>query len=75
MTEQDLQTARRALERIARENHTSLKLVRAHIQLAILQGFTNPDPAIQAEWAKIPREDDYPTPEEVIIHYAKKLKS
>lgn len=74
MTEQDFRKAQKAIEQIAQKYNTTVKMVRAHIQFSILSGFTNPDPAIWAEWAKIPREGEYPTPEEVIIHYAEKFK-
>ena len=74
MDKKELLAAQNALELVAKRHNTTVKMVRAHIQLGILSGFTNPDPAIQAEWTKIPREGEYPTPEEVVNYYAKKFR-
>ncbi len=63
-----LRQAKEALEQIARRENSTVEVVRKHIQIAIISGMTNPDPAIQKAWNKIPREGAYPTPEEVIAY-------
>ena len=44
------------------------------MQIAIDEGFDNPDPAVQEEWKKMTLKGDRPTPEEVINYAVKKLK-
>ena len=75
MDKTELQVAQHALELIAKRHNTTVKMVRAHIQTAILTGMTGSDPDIRAAWDKIPKADEYPTPEEVIIYYAKMFKN
>lgn len=71
---QALKRAEDALRQIARRENTNVETVRKHIQLAIISGMTNPDPAVQAAWSKIPHEGEYPTPEEVIAYEVLWLK-
>ena len=66
-------SARRALEKIARREGTSVEHVRKHIQVAIISGMTNQDPKVQAEWENIPRAGEYPTPEELIAYEIMRL--
>ncbi len=69
-----LDSARRALEEIARREGTSVEHVRKHIQVAIISGMTSPDPNVRAEWEKIPRAGEYPTPEELIAYGIMRLR-
>lgn len=73
-TKRQLEAAQAALRQIARREGCSVEAVRKHIQIAIISGMTNPDPAVRRAWAKIPRKGEYPTPEEVIAYEASRLK-
>ena len=64
-----------AISAIARKERISRKEVLRNMQEAIDAGFYNPNPAIQAEWAKIPYRGMKPTPQEVIAHIAAKQNS
>lgn len=66
--------AKKALDEIARRENSSVENVRKHIQVAIISGMTNPDPAVRKTWAKIPRKGEYPTPEEVIAYALTQLR-
>ena len=44
------------LQRIANENHTTVREVRREMELAMQAGQANPDPAVQAMWNSIPRK-------------------
>jgi hypothetical protein len=61
-------------EEIAARNHTTVEEVRREIEAAIRAGFNNPDPKVQAQWAKIPRKGDIPTPEELITYVVRQAK-
>lgn len=62
-------------QKIADENGVSIKQVIWDMQKAIDEGFSNPDPDVQAEWAKIPCKGSRPTPEELIVYQVQKLKN
>jgi hypothetical protein len=61
-------------ERIAAEHNTTVEEVRREIEAAIRAGFNNPDPKVQAQWAKIPRKGDLPTPDELITYVVRQAK-
>jgi hypothetical protein len=61
-------------ERIAAENNTTVEEVRKEIELAIRAGLANPDPKVRAEWAKIPKAGEIPTPEETIAYCVRQIK-
>ncbi|MDD4564718.1 MAG: sporulation initiation factor Spo0A C-terminal domain-containing protein [Eubacteriales bacterium] len=61
-------------ERIAVEHNTTVEEVRQEIEAAIRAGFNNPDPKVQAQWAKIPRKGDIPTPDELITYVVRQAK-
>lgn len=61
-------------ERIAAEHNTTVEEVRREMEIAIRAGFDNPDPEVQAQWAKIPRKGDIPTPDELITYVVRKAK-
>lgn len=56
----------KVFKRIAARNSTTVAEVRHNMQEAIRIGMQNPDPAVRAAWARIPREGDMPTPEEMV---------
>ena len=68
---QKLAMARQAMEKMARRNGISVEILRTCIQVAVVSGMTDPDPQVQAEWVRIPRAGEYPTPEEVIAYYSR----
>ncbi|HHY27929.1 MAG TPA: sporulation initiation factor Spo0A [Desulfitobacterium dehalogenans] len=55
-------------ERIAAEHNTTVEEIRREIETAIQVGFNHPDPKVQAQWAKIPRKGEMPTPDELITY-------
>jgi len=56
----------RAIREIARSQRIPMAEVRAEMEKAMLAGYSNPDPAVQAEWAKAPFSGHDPTLEEFI---------
>ena len=52
------------IQQIAVTNRTSSREVREKMQLAMDAAMENPDPAVQAMWASIPRKGSKPTLEE-----------
>lgn len=71
---QDMASARRAIEGVARKEGLTVEEVRASMMEAIEEAFNNPDPEVQARWTMIPREGKIPTPEELIIWVGKQLR-
>jgi len=61
-------------ERIAAEENTTAEEVRREIEAAIQEGFHNPDPDVQAQWARIPRTGKIPTPDELIAYVARQAE-
>lgn len=57
-----------AINAVARSYGISRREVIKNMQDAIDDGFFNPDPAIQAEWRRIPFKGFKPTPQELIAH-------
>lgn len=68
-----LEVAARSIEKIAAKEGTTPDMVRKHMQLAMLNGLISDDPKVKAEWAKIPRAGEIPTPEELIAFYAAQI--
>ncbi len=64
---------KKIIDKIAKKEGISRKQVLNEMQKAIDEGFTNPDPQIKAEWAKIPCKGSRPTPEELIEYEIRKL--
>jgi len=62
------------LGELAKLKGVSVEKIRKEIQIAIDSGLSNPDPVIQANWAKIPKKGAKHTPEEVIAYMAEKIK-
>jgi hypothetical protein len=65
---------KKAISIIAKKDGVSRKQVLIELQKAIDEGFSNPDPAIHAEWTKIPCKGTRPTPEELIIYEVNKVR-
>lgn len=63
----ELEAARRTIEALARREQTSAANVRASITEAMMAGWNNPDPKVQAVWKQIPCAGERPTPEELIV--------
>ena len=66
-------TAEQALQQVAMRNHTTVEEVRKQIQIAMLYGLCNNDPAVKEKWNEIPHAGEVPTPEELISHLAEKV--
>lgn len=62
-------------ERVAKQNKTTAGEVYIEIQRAIDAAFYNPDPLVQAEWAKISYKGNKPTPGEVIAYAVSVLQN
>lgn len=62
-----------ALGQIAAREGVPVEEVREQIRIAMLEGMRSPDPAIQAEWKRIPCKGSVPTPEETIEYLASQL--
>ena len=52
------------LERLARENKTTVEAMREKITARIKSGLNDPDPERRAQWEQIPHAGETPTPEE-----------
>lgn len=59
---------------IAKRHGTSTEKVRRDIRNALKAGERNPDPEVQAVWAKIPHSGAEPTPKEVIAYCAEECR-
>ena len=66
--------ALKAFKKIAARDGISVKEVREKIMKAIDIAFASPDPAVQEQWRKMPYRGEKPTPEEVVVYLAKKVK-
>ena len=67
------QKAHRAISEIARSQRVSEAEVRTEMEIAMMEGYNNPDPAVQAEWAKAPFGNRVPTVEEFLSWMVSKL--
>lgn len=65
--------AEHALKEVAYRNGVTVKEIRNEIQLAMLAGMNDSDPAVQAKWNEIPSAEDTLTPEELISCIADSL--
>ena len=67
---------RKVYRKIARENGTTVKEVRAEMQAAITAAWNNPgNEIIRAYQAQVPTKGNVPTPEEVISYVAHKSQN
>lgn len=60
--------------KIAKQEGISEQEVIDEMQKAIDEGYSNPDPAIQAYWASMPFKGK-PTPQELIVYLAGKIQN
>ena len=63
----------KAMDTIGKGEGISSKEVEKEIQIAIDSGFDNPDPAVRAEWKKVPFKGERPTSQEVIEYLCKEM--
>lgn len=63
----ELEAARRVIEELARRERKTATEVRADMTEAMMAGWNNPDPKVQAVWKQIPCDGERPTPEELIV--------
>lgn len=62
-----------ALEKVAVKHNSTTQSVHREIELAIKIARKSEDPAVQAEWAKIPCAGKFPIVEEIIAYLAKSV--
>lgn len=58
---------------LAARDRTSEFEVQRQIEIAIQTGIQNPDPAIRAQWEKVPCTGEIPTPEELILYIVQQI--
>lgn len=61
-------------ERLARERNITVEEIRAIISARIEKGWNDPDPEKRAQWRKIPRMGEMPTPDEWLRYAVEKLQ-
>lgn len=66
----DIEKAKKAIKKLAKEKGISEDAVRHDIKFAIAEGMKSPEPKAQLFWKTIPHEGDKPRPEEVIADIA-----
>lgn len=66
--------AENAIRKIAERESVSTEYVRKQMQLAMINGLCSTDPKVKAFWAAVPRENEVPTPEELIIYISETIK-
>ena len=64
----------RAIKKVAVKERVSVAEVRGEIEKAINEAMADPDPAVRAYWAGIPKKGEKPTPEEVIAYMADNIR-
>jgi len=63
-----------ALQKAALQSGVNVAEFRKEIERALQAGLANPDPEVQAAWAKIPSSGKTPTPEEVMAYVAERIR-
>lgn len=71
----ELEAAKRAIEEVARREKKTVAEVRADMTEAMMAGWNDPDPKVQAMWQQIPCEGERPTPEELIAWASRRVQS
>ena len=69
-TKKELNDAKRVIARVARENRVPETWVRAEILAAMNVGRSDPDPEVQAWWARFHYAGAEPTVEELVLWLA-----
>ena len=62
-------------ERLARERNITVEEMKAIIADRIIAGMKDPDPEHRAQWERIPRAGDIPTPEEWLQYAVARIKA
>lgn len=73
LSRKEMAVAKRAITEAARREGITEEEFRAEMTDALMEGYNNPDPNIQAVWKTVPCAGDVPTPEEVIIWASARL--
>ena len=73
-TKRELKRAAGIIRQIARDNHVTEEEVRRDMKEAMDAGRNNPDPAVQAKWARFEYVGDEPTLEEFILWMVGQIK-
>lgn len=71
MTRKEKKRIQDIMEEVAWENGVSVEKVRCDIESFIAVSMQSPDPEVRARWREIPKKGEVPTPEEVILFFAK----
>ena len=58
---------------IARKHHSTVDDVRREMEITLQDGLSNPDPAVRAQWARIPSKGPTPTLEELVTYIAAQI--
>lgn len=66
------QKAERVLEKLALKEGVPIEHIREKIQEAIDMAIADPDPDVRQFWDAVPREGDYPSPEELLCYLLEK---
>ena len=62
-------------ERLARERNITVDEMKEIISARIMAGMKDPDPEHRAQWERIPRAGDIPTPEEWLQYAVARIKA
>ena len=62
-------------ERLARERNITVDEMKEIISARIMAGMKDPDPERRAQWERIPRAGDIPTPEEWLQYAVARIKA
>lgn len=69
-----LSAAENAIRKIAEREGVTTEYVRKQMQIAMLNGLCSTNPRIKEFWDRVPREKEFPTPEEFIVYMAGIIK-
>lgn len=63
----------RILAEIAKRNHTTVEEVRREMNLAMKEGQHCPDPAVRAQWERIPKKNGELTTEDLLDYLLEQI--
>ena len=72
--QQKLSVAENAIRKIALRDGVTVEYVRKQMQIAMINGLCSSNEEVKAFWDSITRENDVPTPEELIVHISEMAK-
>ena len=61
-------TFEKIIQQIAKAGPLTSQELRSRMELALAEALRNPDPAVQAMWASVPKQGQQPTLEEFMEH-------